>query len=68
MPAMVQTTRADSNHRTSKTRSRWWRWAKITILVILSVAILYQGWIVFSILRYRSTKSVINGADGSAGL
>ena len=57
MPAMVQTTRARPRTIASrKTRSRWWRWAKITILVILGVAILYQGWIVFSILRYRSTN------------
>jgi monofunctional glycosyltransferase len=39
-----------------KSRPRWWKWAKITILVILGVGILYQGWIVFSILRYRSTN------------
>lgn len=57
MPAMVQTTRA--RPRTTarkKSRPRWWKWAKITILVILGVAILYQGWIVFSIFRYRSSN------------
>ncbi len=32
------------------------KWAKITILVILGVAIVYQIWIVFSIFRYRSSN------------
>jgi monofunctional biosynthetic peptidoglycan transglycosylase len=57
MPAMVQTARA--RPRTTarkKIRPRWWKWAKITILVILGVAIVYQGWIVFSIFRYRSSN------------
>jgi monofunctional biosynthetic peptidoglycan transglycosylase len=57
MPAMVQTARA--RPRTTvrkKSRPRWWKWAKITILVILGVAILYQVWIVFSIFRYRSSN------------
>ena len=57
MPVMVQTAQARPR-RTSrkKSRPRWWKWAKITILVILGVAILYQGWIVFSIFRYRSSN------------
>lgn len=57
MPAMVQTAQARPRRTARpKTRSRWRKWAKITILVILGVAILYQGWIVFSIFRYRSTN------------
>ncbi len=55
--AMVQTTQARPRRTARpKSRSRWWKWAKITILVILGVAILYQVWIVFSIFRYRSSN------------
>jgi monofunctional biosynthetic peptidoglycan transglycosylase len=54
---MVQTARArPKTTARKKSRPRWWKWAKITILVILGVVILYQGWIVFSIFRYRSTN------------
>jgi monofunctional biosynthetic peptidoglycan transglycosylase len=57
MPAMVQTARARRKITArKKIRPRWWKWAKITILVILGVVILYQGWIVFSIFRYRSSN------------
>jgi len=57
MPAMVQTTQARPRPvARRKNRPRWWKWAKITMLVILGVAILYQGWIVFSIIRYRSSN------------
>ena len=57
MPAMVQTAQARPRTITRrKTRSRWRKWVKITLLVILSLAILYQGWIVFSIFRYRSSN------------
>ncbi len=54
---MVQTARARPRPVAyRKTRSRWRRWAKITILVILGVAILYQGWIIVSIVRYRGSN------------
>ncbi len=57
MPAMVQTARAKPKTTArKKSRPRWWKWAKITILVILGIAILYQVWIVFSIFRYRSSN------------
>jgi monofunctional biosynthetic peptidoglycan transglycosylase len=54
---MVQTARARPRTTVrNKSRPRWWKWAKITILVILGVAILYQGWITFTIFRYRSSN------------
>lgn len=57
MPAMVQTARAKPKTTVRrKSRPRWWKWAKITILVILGVALLYQAWIVFSIFRYRGSN------------
>ena len=57
MPAMVQT--AQARPRTfarRKTRSRWRRWLKITLLVVLGLAILYQGWIVVSIFKYKNSN------------
>src|SRR4030095_10116189 len=39
-----------------KKPSRWRKWVKNTILAILGLAILYQTWIVFSIIRYRSSN------------
>ena len=57
MPAMVQTAKARPRRITRfKKRPRWRKWAKITILAILGVAILYQIWVVFSIIRYRSSN------------
>lgn len=55
--AMAQTVRA--RPRTTarkKSRPRWWKWVKTTILVILAVATVYQAWIVFSIFRYRGSN------------
>jgi monofunctional biosynthetic peptidoglycan transglycosylase len=60
MPAMVQTAKtAKARPRRIirlKKRPRWRKWVKITILAILGIAILYQIWIVFSIIRYRSSN------------
>lgn len=54
---MVQTARARPKITfRKKTRPRWWKWAKVAILVMLSLAIVYQAWIIFSIFRYRSTN------------
>jgi monofunctional biosynthetic peptidoglycan transglycosylase len=57
MPAMVQT--AQARPRTTarrKPRSRWRKWLKLSILVILGLAILYQAWITFSLFRYRRSN------------
>jgi monofunctional biosynthetic peptidoglycan transglycosylase len=54
---MVQT--AQARTRTTarrKPRSRWRKWVKISILVILGLAILYQAWITFSLFRYRRSN------------
>jgi monofunctional glycosyltransferase len=58
MPAMVQTARARpvTTFRKKKSRPRWRKWVKITLLVILGVAILYQAWITFSIIRYKNSN------------
>jgi monofunctional glycosyltransferase len=57
MPAMAKTPRArPKTTPRKKIRPRWWKWAKITILVVLGLSILYQAWIIVSIIRYRSTN------------
>ena len=59
MPAMVQTARARpvaTLRKKKKSRPRWWKWVKITILGILGIAILYQAWITFSIFRYKNSN------------
>src|SRR5512143_2192752 len=57
MPAMVQTARART--RTTvlrRSRPRWRKWVKNTLLVLLGLAFVYQSWIVLSIVRYRSAN------------
>ena len=57
MPGMVQTAQARPRTFARKaSKPRWRRWAKITILVLLVGAVLYQGWIVFRIFRLKSTN------------
>jgi monofunctional biosynthetic peptidoglycan transglycosylase len=54
---MVQT--AQARPRTTarrKPRSRWRKWVKISFLVILGIAILYQAWITFSLFRYKRSN------------
>jgi monofunctional glycosyltransferase len=60
---MVQTAKARP-HRFAKTRSfvrrkspsRWRKWLKVTLIIVLSLAFLYQSWITLSIVRYRSSN------------
>lgn len=58
MPAMVQTARAQP--RTTIVRRartpRWRTWAKRIILALLIVATIYQGWIVFRVVRFKSSN------------
>jgi monofunctional glycosyltransferase len=57
MPAMVQT--AQARPRTTarrRIRPRWRKWIKISLLVILGLAILYQAWITISLFRYKRTN------------
>jgi monofunctional biosynthetic peptidoglycan transglycosylase len=54
---MAQTSRARfKTTARRKPRPRWWKWLKITIVVVLGLSILYQAWVVFSIFRYRSSN------------
>jgi monofunctional biosynthetic peptidoglycan transglycosylase len=54
---MVQTAQARTKTTARrKPRSRWRKWVKISILVILGLAILYQAWITFSLFRYRRSN------------
>ena len=39
-----------------KPRSKWWRWVRLSLLVIVSLAIIYHGWIVFQVFRYKSVN------------
>ena len=57
MPTMVQTAQARTKTvaRRGK-RSQWRRWVKIALLAILGLAILYQGWIVFRVVRFKSSN------------
>lgn len=57
MPAMVQTARARTRTTVSRrSRPRWRKWVKNTLLVVLGLAFVYQSWIVLSIVRYRSSN------------
>src|SRR5262245_12418316 len=56
MRGMVQT--APVRPRTWVRRSakpQWWRWTKIAILILLIGAVIYQGWVVFRVFRFKST-------------
>jgi len=57
MPTMVQTAQARTKTvaRRGK-RSQWRRWVKIAFLAIVGLAILYQGWIVFRVFRFKSSN------------
>ncbi|HXF41903.1 MAG TPA: monofunctional biosynthetic peptidoglycan transglycosylase [Blastocatellia bacterium] len=57
MPTMVQTAQARTKAipRRGK-RSQWRRWVKIALLAIVGLAILYQGWIVFRVVRFKSSN------------
>jgi len=57
MPAMVQTAQARPRIVARKARrSRWGKWFKIIVLAILVVAVLYQGWILVSVFRYKNSN------------
>lgn len=58
---MVQTARSKPRitalrKRPARGRSGWRKWVRNSLLVILGIAILYQAWIVLSIIRYRSSN------------
>ena len=54
---MVQTAQARPRRTVRrKTKSGWRKWLKITLLVLLVLGTLYQGWIVFSIFRYKNAN------------
>ena len=57
MPAMVQTAPARTKTISRRARRPGWRkWAKRIIIALLIVAVLYQGWTVFWIFRFRSSN------------
>lgn len=57
MPTMVQTAQARTKTVARRgRRSQWRRWVKIALLAILGLAILYQGWIVFRVVRFKSSN------------
>lgn len=54
---MVQTAQARPRIVARKARrSRWGKWVRITILALIVVAFLYQGWILFSVFKYKSSN------------
>lgn len=54
---MVQTAQARPRTTRRKTgRFRWGKWIKITILALIVVGVLYQGWILFSVFRYKNSN------------
>ena len=57
MQAMVQTAKARPRTipRTAK-RSRWRKWVKIVLLSLVAIAIVYQSWILFSVVRYKRSN------------
>jgi monofunctional biosynthetic peptidoglycan transglycosylase len=57
MPTMVQTAQARTKivARRGK-RPKWRGWVKIILLSIVGLAILYQGWIVFRVFRFKSSN------------
>ncbi|HXU08986.1 MAG TPA: monofunctional biosynthetic peptidoglycan transglycosylase [Blastocatellia bacterium] len=57
MPTMVQTAQARTKTLARRgKRSQWRRWVKIAFLAIVGLAILYQGWIVFRVVRFKSSN------------
>lgn len=54
---MVQTAQARPRTlKRRKVRSRWRKWTKNILLVILGVAILYQSWITITLFHYRRSN------------
>jgi monofunctional biosynthetic peptidoglycan transglycosylase len=54
---MVQTAQARPRTTVRKAaRPRWRKWVKLTVLVIVAVSILYQGWILFSVFRFKRSN------------
>src|SRR2546428_254279 len=57
MPLMVQTAQARPRTIVHKAgRSRWGKWIRITILALIIVAVIYQGWILISVFRYKGSN------------
>jgi len=57
MVAMVQTVQGRPRIAArKKKRSGWRKWVKIAIVAILAVSILYQGWILFSVFRFKRSN------------
>jgi monofunctional glycosyltransferase len=57
MLAMVQTAHARPRTAARKAgRFRWGKWVKLIIVAIAVVSILYQGWILFSVFRFKSSN------------
>src|SRR5438105_1838316 len=57
MPAMVQTARARPRIIVSKARRpRWRAWAKVIVVALAALAVLYHGWILFCISRLKGTN------------
>src|SRR5262245_3926795 len=54
---MVQTAQArPKTIKTKARRSRWRKWLKLSIIVVLALALLYQSWITFSIVRFKRSN------------
>src|SRR5713101_9506912 len=57
MPPMVQTAQARPRTIVHKARrSRWGKWVRITILTLIIVTVIYQGWILVSVFRYKGSN------------
>lgn len=57
MQAMVQTAKARPRTISHKAkRSGWRKWVKIVVLALVAIAIVYQSWILFSVVRYKRSN------------
>ena len=57
MPPMVETAQARPRivaHR--KRRSGWAKWVRIILLALIIVAIVYQGYVLFRVFRYKNSN------------
>ena len=54
---MVQTARARPRTIARKSNpSRWWKWTKLILAGLVTIAVLYQAWVVFSIFRFKNSN------------
>jgi len=54
---MVQTARAQPRIVARRSEpSGFWKWTKLIIAGLVAIAIVYQGWVVFSIFRFKNSN------------